>query len=144
MVINGPNLNLLGAREPEIYGSETLDMIESKLSSKADNLRLDIDFRQSNFEGDIITWAAEANLNMSAIIINAAALTHTSIAIFDALSAVNIPVVEVHLSNIFKREEFRHHSYISPASMGVICGFGGRGYIMALEALSEALKNDKK
>ena len=144
MVINGPNLNLLGAREPEIYGSETLDMIESKLSSKADNLGLDIDFRQSNFEGDIITWAAEANLNMSAIIINAAALTHTSIAIFDALSAVNIPVVEVHLSNIFKREEFRHHSYISPASMGVICGFGGRGYIMALEALSEALKNDKK
>ncbi len=144
MVINGPNLNLLGAREPEVYGSETLDMIENKLSSKASDLGLDIDFRQSNFEGDIITWAAEANLNMAAIIINAAALTHTSIAIFDALSAVNIPVVEVHLSNVFKREKFRHHSYISPASMGVICGFGGQGYIMALEALSEILKKNKK
>jgi 3-dehydroquinate dehydratase-2 len=144
MVINGPNLNLLGNREPEIYGSETLEIIKNALSSKADSMNIDIDFRQSNIEGELVNWIQEASSQMSGIIINAAAFTHTSVAILDAISAADIPTVEVHLSNIFKREEFRHHSFISPVSIGVICGFGGFGYQMALDAINEHLKTNTK
>ena len=139
LVINGPNLNLLGTREPEIYGAETLDDINENMSEKAATLGLSIDFRQSNVEGEIVNWIQEARENHNAIIINAGALTHTSVAIMDALLAVDIPAVEVHLSNIFKREEFRHHSYISSAAVGMITGFGSVGYLMAVDAVSDIL-----
>ncbi|MDG1707949.1 MAG: type II 3-dehydroquinate dehydratase [Emcibacteraceae bacterium] len=139
LVINGPNLNLLGTREPEIYGADTLDDIKNKMSSKATTCDMTIDFRQSNVEGEIVNWIQEARLNHDAIVINAGALTHTSVAIMDALLAVDTPSVEVHLSNIFKREEFRHHSYISPAAVGMITGFGAQGYLMAVDAVSDIL-----
>ena len=140
LVINGPNLNLLGTREPEIYGKETLDDIKNKMTAKAQKLGYGVDFRQSNTEGEIVTWIQNARSENCAIAINAGALTHTSVAIMDALLAVNIPTIEVHLSNIFKREEFRHHSYISAAAVGVICGFGGVGYLMAIDAIDDILK----
>ncbi len=139
LVINGPNLNLLGTREPEIYGIATLDDIKDSMIGKAAPLGLSIDFRQTNAEGEIVNWIQEARENHQAIIINAGALTHTSVAIMDALLAVNTPSVEVHLSNIFKREEFRHHSYISPAAVGMITGFGAIGYLMAIEAIDNIL-----
>ena len=139
LVINGPNLNLLGTREPEIYGAETLDDIKENMSEKATTLGLSIDFRQSNVEGEIVNWIQEARDNHDAIVINAGALTHTSVAIMDALLAVNVPAIEVHLSNIFKREEFRHHSYISSAAVGMITGFGSVGYLMAVDAVSDIL-----
>ncbi|WP_138379967.1 type II 3-dehydroquinate dehydratase [Luteithermobacter gelatinilyticus] len=137
MVINGPNLNLLGSREPEVYGRESLKDIEHRLKTHASATPWQVDFRQSNQEGEIIDWIHEARESAQAIIINAGAYTHTSIAIMDALLAVNLPIIEVHLSNIFKREDFRHHSYISPASRGIICGFGSRGYLLALDALAD-------
>lgn len=137
LILNGPNLNLLGTREPEIYGRETLADIQSRCEAKAAALGLEVDFRQSNHEGELVEAIHKARGNHSAIIINAGAYTHTSIAILDALQAVNLPVIEVHLSNIYKREEFRHHSYISRIAKGVICGFGSLGYILALEALAE-------
>ncbi len=140
LVINGPNLNLLGTREPEIYGAETLDDIKDKMTEKAEGLDLSIDFRQSNVEGEIVNWIQEARENHDAIIINAGALTHTSVAIMDALLAVDTPTIEVHLSNIFKREEFRHHSYISGAAIGMITGFGAIGYLMAIDAAKNMLK----
>ncbi len=139
LVLNGPNLNMLGIREPEIYGSETLDDIASLVTSRAENLGYAIDFRQSNIEGDLVDWIQQAQAKMAAIILNAGAYTHTSIALQDALQTVEIPVIEVHLSNIFKREKFRHHSYISPVANGVICGFGGHSYILALEAVHNIL-----
>lgn len=139
LVINGPNLNLLGTREPEIYGAETLDDIKDSMTAKAGKLNLSIDFRQSNIEGEIVNWIQEARENHHAIVINAGALTHTSVAIMDALLAVDTPCVEVHLSNIFKREEFRHHSYISSAAVGMITGFGAVGYLMAVDAVSDIL-----
>lgn len=139
LVINGPNLNLLGTREPEIYGAETLDDIKDNMTAKAGKLKLSIDFRQSNIEGEIVNWIQEARENHDAIVINAGALTHTSVAIMDALLAVDTPCVEVHLSNIFKREEFRHHSYISSAAVGMITGFGAVGYLMAVDAVSDIL-----
>lgn len=139
LVINGPNLNLLGTREPEIYGAETLDDIKDNMTAKAGKLNLSIDFRQSNIEGEIVNWIQEARENHDAIVINAGALTHTSVAIMDALLAVDTPCVEVHLSNIFKREEFRHHSYISSAAVGMITGFGAVGYLMAVDAVSGIL-----
>lgn len=139
LVINGPNLNLLGTREPEIYGAETLDDIKDNMTAKAGTLNLFIDFRQSNIEGEIVNWIQEARENHDAIVINAGALTHTSVAIMDALLAVDTPCVEVHLSNIFKREEFRHHSYISSAAVGMITGFGAVGYLMAVDAVSDIL-----
>ena len=139
LVINGPNLNLLGTREPEIYGAETLDNIKDNMTAKAGKLNLSIDFRQSNIEGEIVNWIQEARENHDAIVINAGALTHTSVAIMDALLAVDTPCVEVHLSNIFKREEFRHHSYISSAAVGMITGFGAVGYLMAVDAVSDIL-----
>lgn len=143
LVINGPNLNLLGTREPEIYGAETLDDIKEKMTVKAKTLNLSIDFRQSNLEGEIVNLIQETRDNHDAIVINAGALTHTSIAIMDALLAVDAPCVEVHLSNIFKREEFRHHSYISPAAVGMITGFGAVGYLMAVDAVSDILSKIK-
>jgi len=134
-VLNGPNLNLLGTREPEIYGTTTLADIEAMCATRATALELSVDFRQSNSEGELVTWIQDARTQASAIIINAAAYTHTSIALADALSAADLPTVEVHLSNIYKREAFRHISYISPVALGLICGFGATGYLLALDAL---------
>lgn len=140
LVLNGPNLNLLGAREPEIYGRETLADIEAACRKRAKPLGLALDFRQTNAEAELIDWIQGARGKAAAIVINAAAYTHSSIAILDALAACDLPVVEVHLSNIFRREPFRHHSYVSRAASGVICGFGGFGYVLALEAIARQLE----
>jgi len=140
LVLNGPNLNLLGVREPEIYGRETLADIEETCLERAAELGLQIDFRQSNHEGVLIDWIHEARENADGVLINAGAYSHTSIAIHDALAAAEIPAIEVHLSNIFRREEFRHHSHISTVAKGVICGFGGHGYVLALEAMMRLLR----
>lgn len=138
-ILNGPNLNLLGTREPDIYGAETLAMVEQKCVAKAKALEFTIDFRQTNIEGELVNWIHEARLKAKGIIINAGAYTHTSVALHDALKAVGLPAIEVHLSNVYKRESFRHHSYISPAVQGVICGFGPHSYELALEGLSSVL-----
>jgi 3-dehydroquinate dehydratase-2 len=134
-VLNGPNMNLLGKREPEIYGSGTLGDIQASLESLAQELGLAIDFRQSNHEGDLLDWLHEAREEASAVIVNAAAYTHSSIAIRDAVAAIEIPVVEVHLSNVHAREEFRQHSYLAPVALGAISGFGPQSYMLALRAL---------
>ncbi|MGH6748893.1 MAG: type II 3-dehydroquinate dehydratase [Methyloceanibacter sp.] len=135
-ILNGPNLNLLGSREPEVYGKDTLDDVRAKCEGKAKGLGFAIDFRQSNHEGELVAWIQEARSEAAGLIVNAGAFTHTSIAILDALLACPIPSVEVHLSNIFTREPFRHHSYISKAVKGVICGFGANSYELAVEALA--------
>jgi 3-dehydroquinate dehydratase-2 len=140
LVLNGPNLNLLGMREPEIYGRTTLSDIEALCRTAAGELGLAVDFRQSNYEGELVTWIQEARNGADAILINPAAYSHTSVAIHDALKAVGLPVAEVHLSNIHQREPFRHHSYVSAVAYGVICGFGAAGYKLALHALAEKLK----
>jgi 3-dehydroquinate dehydratase-2 len=140
LVLNGPNLNLLGSREPEIYGRETLADIEAACQKRAKPLGLALDFRQTNSEAELIDWIQGARGKTAGIVINAAAFTHSSIAILDALAACDVPVVEVHLSNIFRREPFRHHSYVSRAASGVICGFGGFGYVLALEAIARQLE----
>lgn len=137
LVLNGPNLNLLGTREPEVYGADTLSDIEAMCRSEAATHGLECDFRQSNHEGELVTWIQEARENAAAIVINPAAYSHTSVAIHDALRAVGLPVVEVHLSNIHQREPFRHHSYVSSVAMGVICGLGPLGYRLAISALAE-------
>lgn len=141
LVLNGPNLNLLGSREPEIYGRETLDDIEAACRKRAKALGLALDFRQSNAEAELIDWIQAARGKAAGIVINAAAYTHSSIAILDALAACGLPVVEVHLSNIFRREPFRHHSYVSRAASGVICGFGGHGYGLAVEAIARLIES---
>lgn len=141
-ILNGPNLNLLGEREPAIYGRDTLADVERLAKSRATSLGLPIDFRQTNSEGELIGWIQEARRSASAIIVNAAGLTHTSVALLDALQASELPVVEVHLSNIFRRDAFRQHSYVSLAATGVICGLGAKGYELALEAVRAIL--DKK
>lgn len=141
-ILNGPNLNLLGAREPAIYGRDTLADIEALAKARAQTLGLAVDFRQTNVEGELIGWVQEARTAASAIIVNAAGLTHTSVALLDALQASEVPVVEVHLSNIFRRDSFRQHSYVSLAATGVICGLGAKGYELALEAVRGIL--DKK
>ena len=138
-VLNGPNLNMLGLREPEIYGRETLADVQRRAEVHAKRLNLTIDFRQSNHEGELVGWIQDARDKASGIVLNAGALTHTSIALLDALNAAELPAVEVHLSNVFKRESFRHHSYISPAAVGVICGFGANSYLLALSALAGIL-----
>ncbi|MEM8644340.1 MAG: type II 3-dehydroquinate dehydratase [Pseudomonadota bacterium] len=138
-ILNGPNLNLLGTREPEVYGTETLADLEQRCVRKAGALDLAVDFRQSNTEGELVDWIQEARSKGAGLIINAGAYTHTSIAMLDALQACDVPTVEVHLSNIFRREPFRHHSYISGAAKGVICGFGGLGYEFAIEAVASAI-----
>ena len=134
-IINGPNLNMLGSREPSIYGSGSLAEIKTICETKALLLSATIDFKQSNHEGEIISWIQESSHNADALIINPAGFGHTSIAIMDALLAIKIPAIEVHLSNIYKREEFRHHTYSSRAVKGVITGLGAFGYILAMEAL---------
>ena len=125
---------MLGVREPEIYGRDTLDDIEARCRTHARALGLELAFRQSNHEGELATWIHEAREGADAVIINAAALTHTSLVLRDALALCDKPVIEVHLSNVFRREAFRHHSHISPVAHGVICGFGGDSYILALDA----------
>ena len=139
LILNGPNLNMLGTREPETYGTETLDQIENLCQSRAVELGLTIYCRQSNSEGELINCIQKANENHAAIIINAGAYTHTSIAILDALRSADLPVIEVHLSNIFQREDYRHVSFVSKAADGVICGFGSKGYELALEAVAKLI-----
>jgi 3-dehydroquinate dehydratase-2 len=139
LILNGPNLNMLGTRQPEVYGTTTLADIETDCKTRAKNLGLGVTCRQSNSEGELVGWIQAARTEAQAVIINPGAYSHTSVAILDALLAAGLPVVEVHLSNIHQREEFRRHSYVSKAAQGVICGFGARGYIMALEALAAQL-----
>lgn len=139
LIINGPNLNLLGTREPDIYGHETLADVETLCVARANALGLAVDFRQSNSEGEIVGWIQEARTTVAGLIVNAGALTHTSIALLDALLASELPVVEVHLSNIHRRESFRQQSYVSQAAVGMICGFGSQGYEMALDAMARIL-----
>ncbi|MBV8652804.1 MAG: type II 3-dehydroquinate dehydratase [Alphaproteobacteria bacterium] len=141
LVLNGPNLNLLGLREPQIYGHETLSDIEEACLEHAAELGLTVDFRQSNHEGQLVDWIQEARQMADGIILNAGAYSHTSIAILDALNAASVPTVEVHLSNIFRREEFRHNSYVSRVARGVICGFGGHGYELALSAIARLVRD---
>jgi len=138
-VLNGPNLNLLGVREPAIYGAETLADVGRRTQARAQALGLAVDFRQSNHEGELVDWIQEARESASGVILNAGALTHTSVAILDALNAAEKPVIELHLSNVFRREKFRHHSYVSVAAQGVICGFGAKGYELAIEAMANIL-----
>ena len=134
-VLNGPNLNLLGTREPEIYGSDTLDDIANRLQEQAERLGVTVDMRQSNHEGHLVDWLHEAKASgAKAVILNAGALTHTSIALYDAIKAVEVPVIEVHLSNPHAREPFRHKSYVAPVARGTIAGFGALGYALALDA----------
>jgi 3-dehydroquinate dehydratase II len=136
LILNGPNLNLLGTREPEVYGNTSLGEIEAACHDRAKSLGLSIDFRQSNSEGTLVDWIQEARGTAAGIVINPAGYTTTSIALLDALLAAELPVVEVHLSNIHKREPFRRSSYISQVATGVICGVGARGYLLALEAIA--------
>ena len=141
-VLNGPNLNLLGLREPEVYGSDTLADIEDRVTARAKTLGLAIDFRQTNVEGQLVDWIQEARTKAKGIIINPAAYTHTSVALHDALKAVGIPAIEVHLSNTHAREEFRHHSYVSPVARGIVVGFGAYGYELALDGLSRIIASN--
>jgi 3-dehydroquinate dehydratase-2 len=139
LVLNGPNLNMLGVREPSVYGADTLEDVRRRTEARAKALGLTVDFRQSNLEGELVGWIQEAREKASGIILNAGAYTHTSVAILDALNAAERPVVELHLSNVFRREAFRHHSYVSAAAQGVICGFGPKGYELAVEAMADLL-----
>jgi 3-dehydroquinate dehydratase-2 len=139
LVLNGPNLNLLGEREPEIYGRETLKDIDATCKKHGKSLGLDVTCEQSNIEGDLVTLIQKARKTHDCIIVNAGAYTHTSIALLDALRASDLPVIEVHLSNIQKRESYRHHSYIAQAAVGTIAGFGSHGYELALEAAARLL-----
>ena len=138
-VLNGPNLNMLGMREPAIYGHDTLDDIKTRAQTCAQALGLAIDFRQSNLEGELVDWIQEARSKGQGIILNAGGYTHTSVAILDALQAAELPVIEVHLSNIFRRDQFRQHSYVSLGATGVICGLGAKGYELALQAMADLI-----
>lgn len=135
LILNGPNLNLLGTRQPEVYGATTLADVEAMCAEKAKALGIRIDFRQSNHEGTLVDWIHEAKGKHDGIVLNAGAYTHTSIALLDAIASVALPVAEVHISNIHKREAFRHRSYISQVALGMICGFGAYGYLMGIDAL---------
>lgn len=139
LILNGPNLNMLGKRQPEIYGHETLSDVEKACRIEALRLGLTIEFAQSNHEGVLVDLIQAAREKNAGIVINAGAYTHTSVALLDALNAAERPTIEVHLSNIYKRERFRHHSYISPAAVGVIAGLGPQGYLLALQALARLL-----
>jgi 3-dehydroquinate dehydratase-2 len=140
-VFNGPNLNMLGLRQPAIYGSATLDDVEQLCAEAAEGLGLAIDFRQTNSEGELISWVQECRGRASGIVINPAGLSHTSISLMDALLSVELPVVEVHISNIHRREQFRHLSYVSTMATGVLCGFGTHGYALALTAMARILED---
>jgi 3-dehydroquinate dehydratase-2 len=134
LIINGPNLNMLGTREPEIYGTDTIADVEERCTALAESLGMEITFYQSNYEGEIVTYIQEARERYDGLIINAGGYTHTSVAIFDALGLLDIPIVEVHISNIFQREDFRHKSMVSPQATGIVCGFGVKGYELALKS----------
>lgn len=138
-VLNGPNLNLLGSREPEVYGTSTLMDIERTVTAKAAELGFATVFRQSNGEGELIDWVQDARTQAAAVILNAGGYSHTSIALLDACRALGKPLVEVHLSNPYRREDYRRHSYISEGATGLICGFGANGYLLALEAIAQVL-----
>ncbi len=140
VVLNGPNMNLLGSRQPVMYGAATLDDVEALCAETADRLGLAIDFRQSNAEGELISWVQEARGRASGIVINPAGYTTTSIALMDALLGVDLPVIEVHITNIHRREEFRQHSFISKAAVGVIAGLGITGYALALQAMADLIE----
>jgi 3-dehydroquinate dehydratase-2 len=141
-VLNGPNLNLLGTRQPELYGSETLADVEARCARVADQLGLGLDFRQSNHEGEMVTWLQEAGAAVRAgesvgVVLNPAAYTHTSVATRDAIVGAEVPVVEVHLTNVHGREEFRHHSYVSPVARGIVVGLGTLGYELAIRSFGD-------
>ena len=140
LIINGPNLNLLGDREKSKYGNDTLETVKKKCESHSKSIQVEIKFEQSNIEGEIVTIIQKAKGIFDGIIINAAGYTHTSVAILDALLAIKLPVIEVHITNIYNREEFRNKSLISKAAIGIICGFGINGYIMALDSMKQILK----
>lgn len=143
-VLNGPNLNMLGQRQPKVYGRATLADVEKLCRTRAEALGLAVDFRQTNHEGELVGWIQEARKAAAGIVLNAGAYTHTSVAILDALLTAEKPVIEVHLSNVFRRESFRHHSYVSPAAMGVIAGLGPLGYALALDALAGRLRGARR
>lgn len=140
-ILNGPNLNKLGTREPEIYGAQKLEDIKADCETLGSELGFEIEFRQSNQEGDLVSWIQEAGDKAQGLVINAAAYTHTSVALLDALKTLSIPSVEVHLSNVHQREDFRHKSYISPGVTGIISGFGAASYQLALQALANIIKS---
>ena len=144
LVINGPNLNLLGTREKEKYGQSSLEDIKKKCESHANKLGLNIEFKQSNVEGEIVNFIQEARKKYDGIIINAGGYTHTSVAIHDALKILKIPIVELHITNIYKREDFRHKSLISKVANGIICGLGVEGYTLALKASIDLIKNENR
>jgi 3-dehydroquinate dehydratase-2 len=140
LVLNGPNLNLLGQREPEVYGTATLADVEALCRTEGERLGVDIEFRQSNHEGELIDWIHDAGPRcasgeLSGVVLNPGAFTHTSIALHDAIKAAAAPVIEVHISNVYAREDFRQHSYISPAAAGIVIGFGVHGYVLAIEGM---------
>ena len=139
-VLNGPNLNMLGLRQPALYGSATLDDVEALCAETGERLGLAIDFRQTNGEGELISWVQECRDRAAGIVINPAGYSHTSVALMDALLSVELPIVEVHITNIHRREAFRHHSYVSQAATGVICGLGIRGYALALHAMLDLIE----
>lgn len=143
LVLNGPNLNMLGIREPEVYGFKNLSAIALECEEYASEMGFDIDFQQSNIEGEMITIIQQAHTHFAGVIINAGAYSHTSIALHDALKILDVPIIEVHLTNIYARESFRHHSYVSPLAKGIICGFGGHGYMMALDAMRALLDDER-
>jgi 3-dehydroquinate dehydratase-2 len=144
LFLNGPNLNLLGRREPEVYGTTTLADIEKKVRERATQLKVEIAFRQSNLEGELVNWIQEAKEKFDVIVLNAAAYTHTSIALRDAIAAVGVPTIEIHLSNVHAREEFRHKSLVAPVCCGQIIGFGEKSYILAVEAAVHVNESKKR
>jgi 3-dehydroquinate dehydratase-2 len=143
LILNGPNLNMLGVREPDVYGFKSLSAIALECEEHASELGFSIDFRQSNIEGEMITILHEARDAVAGVVINAGGYAHTSVALHDALKILDCPIIEVHLSNTAKRENFRHHSYVAPVATGVISGFGGYGYILALDALRAQLDDER-
>lgn len=144
LIVNGPNLNMLGSRDPALYGRDSLADIEKACRQHAGEIGLAVDFRQSNHEGELVTWIQEARGRTAGLIINAGAYSHSSIAILDALQLADFPVIEVHLSNILRRESYRRHSYVSEAARGVICGLGSLGYRLALDAMAQFLETEKE
>ena len=140
-ILNGPNINMLGLRQPHLYGSNTMDDVEALCAETAEQLGVAIDFRQTNGEGELISWVQECRGRAQGIVINPAGYSHTSVALLDALLSTELPVIEVHISNIHRREQFRHHSYVSTMATGVLCGFGTHGYALALTAMARLLED---